>query len=169
MTLLAEPSRHELLSAYLNDHLMGATGGVELFRRAAGTQSSDSARARLAVLADDVTADREALRAIMRQLGVKPKPAQVATGWLGEKLGRLKPNGSLLRRTALTDLVELEAMTLAVEGKAACWKTLILLADTDDRLDREAVQELDRRAGAQLDELESLRRAASQQALTATA
>jgi len=160
------PGRQTLLSVYLNDHLMGASGGVELFRRAAPAQPDPAARSRLFAMADEVAQDRQALLDLMRQLDVTPHQHRIALGWLGEKVGRLKPNGSLLSRTALTDLVELEAMRLGVEGKLACWQALEVVASYDDRIKAVDIHELQARARRQLDELETLRKSAAERALT---
>jgi hypothetical protein len=48
-----------------------------------------------------------------------------------------------MRRSPLSDLIELEAMRTGVEGKAALWRALRALADSDSRLD---CDELDRSA-----------------------
>jgi hypothetical protein len=54
-------------------------------------------------------------------------------------------------------------LRLGVEGKAAGWRTLRLLAETDKRLDPPRLDELISRAGRQADLLEELRvRAAGQ-------
>jgi len=50
--------------------------------------------------------------------------------------GACKPNGDLLRRTPLTDLVELEAMRDAVAGKIAGWRALLAVADAHEGLDQ---------------------------------
>ena len=162
----SSPSRHTLLSVYLNDHLTGASGGVELFRRAAPSQTDPGARSTLLAMADEVAEDRQALLDLMRQLEVSPQQHRIALGWLAEKVGRLKPNGSLLSRTPLTDLVELEAMRLGVEGKLACWQTLEVVAAYDDRIASGELLELEARAQRQLEELETLRKNAAERALT---
>ena len=48
-------------------------------------------------------------------------------------------------------------MRLGVAGKAAGWRTLRVLADTDPRLDRDRLDELIARADSQLSLLEDLR------------
>ncbi len=63
-----------------------------------------------------------------------------AVGWLGEKLGRLKPNASLVHRSPLSDVVELEGLRLTVQGKLGCWRALRVVADHDARV---AAQEMD--------------------------
>ena len=72
-----------------------------------------------------------------------------------EKAARLKPNGRLLRRSPLSDLIELEGLLLGVQGKAAGFRTLRRLADT--RLQAGTLDELIARAEQQVNTLEQLR------------
>jgi len=146
-----------LLGIYLNDHLAGATGGVELARRVAAANRQQQAGDALLRFAADVAADRAALLGIMTTLGVPVRAYKVCAGWIGEKAGRLKLNGRLLSRSPLSSLEELEMMRLGVTGKAAGWRTLRLLADTEPRLDRGRLDELITRADSQLELLEDLR------------
>jgi hypothetical protein len=81
---------------------------------------------------------------------------EVGFAWAGEKAARLKFNGRLLARSPLSDLEELELLRLGVEGKAAGWRTLRALADTDSRLDPGHLDELMSRARRQTDLLEEL-------------
>ena len=154
-----------LLGIYLNDHLAGATGGVELARRAAAVRRQEDAGDALWRFAAEVAADRAALLEIMGVLGVPVRTYKVCAGWIGEKAGRLKLNGRLLSRSPLSSLEELEIMRLGVTGKAAGWRTLRLLADTDVRLDRGRLDELIARADSQLELLEDLRVRAARLAL----
>jgi hypothetical protein len=77
--------------------------------------------------------------------------------WAAEKVARLKPNGHVLTRSPLSRVVELEALRLGVEGKAAGWRTLRARAERDARLDGARLYELVKRATRQIDELERLR------------
>ena len=79
---------------------------------------------------------------------------------MAEKAGRFKPNGHLLDRSPLSGVEEFEVMRLGVEGKGACWRTLRVLAERDDRLDRARLDELLARADRQADLLEGFRVAA---------
>jgi hypothetical protein len=74
-----------------------------------------------------------------------------------EKAARLKFNGRLLARSPLSDLEELELLRLGVEGKAAGWRALRALADTDSRLGPGHLDELMSRARRQTDLPEQLR------------
>jgi hypothetical protein len=111
----------------------------------------------LSRLAVEIAQDRSALLAIMAALGVTVAAYKVGVAWIGEKIGRLKFNGGLLGRPPLSDLEELELLRLGVEGKAAGWRTLRILADIDRRLDAERLDELISRARSQADQLEELR------------
>ncbi|WP_308312067.1 transaldolase [Streptomyces albipurpureus] len=151
----------DLLAIYLNDHYAGATGGLELFRRAAKTRTDAEGGAALAELAEQVDEDRDALARIMTDLHVPTSQSKAAMGWLAEKAGRLKPNGHLFTRSPLSDLVEAESMLLGVQGKAACWRTLRVLADSDERLSADRLDTLVERAEQQSATLEKLRSSAA--------
>jgi hypothetical protein len=150
----AEPA---LLGIYLNDHLAGATGGLELARRAAGAQPDTDRGKQLATLATEIAEDRDALVAMMSGLGVPVRQYKVYSAWAAEKVGRLKLNGHLLDRSPLSSLVEVEALRLGVEGKACLWRTLRAIADQDARLDAARLDDLLARAGRQAKILERLR------------
>ncbi len=159
-------SAQDPLGIYLNDHLAGATAGVELARRVAGAEQVPAAVPELRQFADEVAEDRAALRRIMGTLGVPVRGYKVWAAWAGEK-ARLKPNGHLRTRSPLSNLEELEIMRLGVEGKAAGWRTLRALADRDVRLDAGQLDGLISRARRQSDFLEESRVRAAQQVIAA--
>lgn len=159
----APQSRQGLLGIYLNDHLAGATGGAELAHRMAGSQHDPDRRATLQRLATDIVQDRRALLDLMAALELPVRRYKLNAAWAAEKAARLKLNGRLLSRSPLSSLEELEMLRLGVEGKAAGWRTLRELADTDSRLNRDKLDELMARAREQASLLEELRvRAAAQ-------
>ena len=153
----APQSRQGQLGIYLNDHLAGATGGMELARRMAGSHHDPAQRMTLQRLAAEITQDRRALLDLMAVLGLPVRHYKLSAAWAAEKAARLKLNGRLLSRSPLSSLEELEMLRLGVEGKAAGWRTLRALADTDSRLDRDRLDELMARARQQADLLEELR------------
>ncbi len=116
---------NRLLSIYLNDHLAGATAGVELARRAhrSNRESADFGTP-LADLRAEIEADRETLQRVMEELGVRRDPVKVKAGWLGEKLGRLKLNGQLRGYSPLSRVIELEGLAIGIGGKTELWATL---------------------------------------------
>jgi hypothetical protein len=151
------PARPELLGVYLNDHLAGAAAGVGLAGRLAGSHRGTAAAADLDQLAAEVREDRNSLIAIMNEVGVDRRHYKEPVAVLAERLGRFKPNGSLLARSPLSSVVELEAMALGVTGKRAGWRTLRELSGSEPRLDAGRLDELIARADRQLALLERLR------------
>ena len=137
------------LDSYLQDHLMGASAGLALFHRAAANLPE------VAPLVTEVARDREALLRILAAVGVRPDRRKVLAGRVAERVGRLKRNGRLLRRAPLSDVVELEALVLGVQGKLAGFR--LLRALEDPRLAGEDLDGLVARAQGQADRLEQLR------------
>lgn len=145
------------LDIYLNDHLAGATAGLELIRRAAGAARGSSEGGALDRLVEEVAEDRRALLEVMAALGVPVRHYKIYAAWLAEKVGRVKPNGHARKRSPLSGLVELELMRLGVEGKGAGWRTLRTVAEHDDRIEAGRLDGLIARAAQQAQVLEKLR------------
>ena len=145
-----------LLGLYLNDHLAGATAGTQLATRLARTGGPS-----LAGFADEIREDRDALLAVMATLDVPVRRYKEVLGWVAEKAGRLKLNGRVLSRSPLSRVVELEAMLLGIEGKAALWRTLRARAAADSRLDVGRFDILIGRAREQAELVEGLRAGAA--------
>jgi hypothetical protein len=115
----------ELLAIYLNDHLAGATAGVELARRLReGNEDDPEFGPTLAEVCAEIEADRETLKAVMDQLGVGQSKLKPLAAVLGERLGRLKLNGRLWGYSPLSRLDELELLQIGVVGKRRLWRAL---------------------------------------------
>ncbi|MFI1168168.1 hypothetical protein ACH4UM_32395 [Streptomyces sp. NPDC020801] len=154
----AGQSGHNLLGIYLNDPLAGATAGTERSRRLATACQGSWIGDAMAPIATEIAEDRRTLIALMRRLGIPVRRYKVYAGRLGERAGRLKSNGSLVRRSPLSSLLELELLQAGVQGKASAWESLRRLAEHDARLDREQLDHLLERAHRQLRTIEELRR-----------
>jgi hypothetical protein len=148
------------LAIYLNDHLGGSTVGLELVRRAAGEYRGSELGDFLTQLAGEIEEDRETLRELMDDLGVVEDKVKIVVGWVGEKAGRLKPNGHFLSRSPLSPVVELEALSLGIEGKRLMWVALREAAGELD-LDPERFAALEARAVRQREGVETHRVAAA--------
>jgi hypothetical protein len=160
---MAQVQVNEMLRTYLQDHHAGSTAGLELARRAAGSNRDSDYGRELSAIADEIAADREALERVMDGVGVKPNRLKDAGGWTAEKLGRLKPNNSLTSYSPLSRVVELEGLVLGVTGKLALWESL--RAALGDRVDGADFDQLAQRAAEQRSRLEALRRRAAAEAL----
>jgi len=115
----------ELLDIYLNEHLAGATAGVELARRLRGSNEGDPEfGSALAEVCAEIEADRETLEAAMDRLGVGRSKLKPLAAVLGERAGRLKLNGQLRGYSPLSRLDELELLQIGVAGKRRLWRAL---------------------------------------------
>jgi hypothetical protein len=151
------------LAIYLNDHLAGSTGGLELVKRAAGEHEGTALGTFLAELRDEIAEDRQVLEELMERLGVTQDKAKVAVAWAGEKAARLKLNGELRGTSPLTPLIELETLSVGVEGKRLLW---LALSEAEGLpLSKERLAELVVRAEHQREGIEFHRREAARQAL----
>lgn len=159
----------KLLGIYLNDHLAGATVGMELSRRARGSNEGTAYGDVLERIVGEIEEDRETLKGLMDRLDVKRDHPKVVAGWVAEKLGRLKPNGRLLSYSPLSRLVELEALSLGIMGKLSLWEALREVAPEDARLDAEELGRLAERAERQRKEVWQLRERAAREAFVAQA
>lgn len=151
-----------LLAIYLNDHLAGASGGAALARRARDNDPGGGSGTTLAEVCAEIEADRKTLLAVMGELGVSRDPIKPVIARLGEKLGRLKPNGRVRGYSPLSRLVELEMLHLGIAGKRDLWAALE--ATLSERLSRFDLPELIARAERQREQIERLRRAAAEAA-----
>jgi len=154
----------ELLAIYLNDHLAGSTAGVELARRLRGSNEGDPEFGpALAEICAEIETDRETLRAVMERLGVGESKLKPVAAVLGERLGRLKPNGQLRGYSPLSRLDELELLQIGVAGKRRLWRALE--HTRGDELSEFDLGALAERATAQLRRLEALHLKAAAEAL----
>lgn len=158
----------DLLGIYLNDHLAGATAGAERARHMVRSYGGTALAAAMGPVSAEITEDRATLIDIMERLDVPVRHYKVYAGRMAERVGRLKSNGRLVRRSPLSPLLELEALRLGVEGKTAAWQALRDLADREERLDPSLLDDLLERARRQQGVLEELRHQQIGAALQAT-
>jgi hypothetical protein len=148
------------LPIYLNDHLAGAVGAVQLARRAAGQNEGTEYGEVLARIADEIDQDRRTLHDLLKRLGVRGDRVKLLSSVVAEKLGRFKLNGELLSYSPLSRLEEIEILMLGVEGKLGLWRALRANLDIEVDFD-----DLIRRGTAQRRRLEALRLKAAAEAL----
>jgi hypothetical protein len=159
----------KLLGIYLNDHLAGATIGLELSRRARGSNRGGEYGDVLERIAREIEEDRDTLQRLMDSLEVNRDHPKVAAAWVAEKFGRLKPNGRLVGYSPLSRVVELETLALGITGKLSLWEVLTEVAGEDARLDPEELRRLAERAERQRKEVWRLRQRAAREAFAAQA
>lgn len=114
----------KLLSIYLNDHLAGAVVGVELAKRTLRSNRGNDLGAYLEGLVPELVEDRGTLRSIMHQLGARTSRVKPAFGLVAERMGRLKLNGQVSGYSPLSRVLELEGLTMGIQGKLSLWRNL---------------------------------------------
>ena len=157
-----DPEPTKLLGIYLRDHHAGSVTGLNLARRIADENSDWPEVGELRAIADEIEADQKTLEELMERLDVSPDPIKDRLAWVGERLGRLKPNGTLLSYSPLSRVVELEGLFLGVTGKLGLWEALeATLGETAHGVDFRRLRE---RAEDQRSRLNRLRLAAAEAA-----
>lgn len=118
----------KFLGLYLSDHLTGATAGVSRIERMVQAYADTPVQAELAHVASEIRREREFLKGLIEDLGVRQRPHRQAAAWLVERAGRLKLNGRIVRRSPMTMVLEAELMRAAVMAKLGGWQVLEELA-----------------------------------------
>ena len=131
----------KLLQIYLNDHLGGTTAGCELARRALSNNQGTDLGTFLRQLVIDLEEDKATLEELIQRLELKKSVFKQSAGWMAEKAGRLKLNGQITGYSDLSRLLELEGLTIGIQGKLSLWENLKTISDHDSRL---ATFDLDR-------------------------
>lgn len=164
--LVAVNAADKLLRIYVNDHRAGAVAGVSLCRRMSeqdgGTSLSDLA----AELLIELESDRDELEHYAVSNGIAADPFKRFGAAIAERVARLKPNGRIIRRSPLSDVLETEALMIAIDAKRALWQSLVA-GDRIAPFDVERLEQLMQRAGSQLVRLEVEHRRAARTALAA--
>jgi hypothetical protein len=113
--------QRSFLAIYLRDHHAAGVAGTRLARR---VTQAETTKSDLRGVALEIEQDLTALEGIMRSLGVERDRTKDALARIGERLGRLKPNGRLRERSPLSDVLELETLLVGITGKQALWLSL---------------------------------------------
>jgi len=154
------------LAIYLNDHLAGATLGVELARRLRSSNQGDAEFGEpLGQLCSEIEEDLRTLERLMERLGVGRDPVKPMLAKVAEKLGRLKLNGRIRGYSPLSRVLELEFLSGMVGGKLQLWNALE--QSYGESLDGFDFHDLAARADSQGQRLEDLHLAAAQRTLPA--
>ena len=153
------------LATYLNDHLAGATGGVNLARRVVAAHQDTPDAMTLDEIAREIAGDRATLEDVMRRLDIERNDLKQLSAWSLEHARRALPHTWLLDRGGLGRMEELEMLVLGVTGKLALWRALATTHGDDPRLGGIDFDALCQRASSQRDRLEQLRISAAVEVL----
>lgn len=151
------------LATYLNDHLAGSVAAIELVERVSQAHEGTPLGRFFRALGEDIKADQETLRDILKRSGGSESRVKQAGAWLTEKASRLKLGGT--DETPLARLEALESLSLGILGKLALWRVLREVAPKHRELVGVDFARLEQRAAAQHDRVEARRLEAAREAL----
>jgi uncharacterized coiled-coil protein SlyX len=158
------PANKEL-SIYLNDHLAGSTLGLDLAKRIAEQNEGTELGTFIAGVAREIDEDRDELKRLIDDLQVTEDRVKMTLAWVSEKASRLKLNGQLLGYAQQSRLVELESLSLGIEGKRRLWVALQQVAERYG-LSGERLNELEQRAARQREGVERHREEMARQSFS---
>jgi len=145
------------LTEYLNDHLAGSVGALELLDRLVETYEGKPLERFLRDLRDDIHSDQEQLKNLIHKLGATESAVRKAGAWVVEKLSRSKldlGNGS---PEEFGLLLALETLVLGITGKRSLWRALKAASRTVPELARLDYAGLEKRAIEQCERVEAKR------------
>jgi hypothetical protein len=135
------------LATYLHDHLAASTFAIDLLQELREHHPDGSFVQFASSLLGNIEEDRNALQKIVDRVGKGSVGLKEAGAWLAEKVTR--PKLSYGDPKGLGTFQAVETLALGILGKVALWRTLMVVAETDDRLRDVDLQELLNRAQAQ--------------------
>ena len=144
-------TNRDALAVYLRDHYAGSAAGLALVQRCRGANQRAALDDVLASVEAEITEDRRSLDQIMARLRVTPSVFKAALGRGSELIGRLKSNGTILRRSPSSTLVELEGLAAGILTKGSLWRSLRAAASHHPGLDVAELERLLDRANDQLE------------------
>jgi hypothetical protein len=143
------------LIVYLRNHEAAGRAGLDLFRRVESSQRRRPYGDEIRQLCTEVREDLNSLRVLLNQAGGHPDRLLRTALQIGERVSRLKPNGNLLQRSPLSDLIEIEGLLDAVRAKHAGWNALEASGTTASG-NGPNLDDLRRRAEAQIARLNTI-------------
>ena len=153
MSEQGSPGR-ERLHTYLNDHLAGSVAAIELLDDLIEHHSEDRFGKIFRDLRDEIEADQETLRNLIRKLGAKESAVRKAGAWLAEKFSRVKIGDA---DDSAELLQALEGLALGISGKQLLWRSLAATEANFPALQGSDFSELEKRAHDQFERVEGLR------------
>jgi hypothetical protein len=154
------------LHVYLNDHLAGATAGVDLVKTA--TENHDGALGEFfQELADGISADFNTLTSLVDQMNAHASGAKEAFAKIGSEVSESKFSGESVDDPEFGTFLTLETLSIGVEGKLCMWKALKVVEGEYTELASFDIDTLIERAQSQRDRIEGKRLEIASNALSA--
>jgi hypothetical protein len=154
------------LESYLNDHLAGSVGAVELVEHWAHLHDGKPLGAFFSDIGTDIRADQGTLLDLMHRLAIDESNVRKAGAWAAEKAGRVRLTIAGYEPGSLGLVLTLEGLIMGVTGKKLLWRALA--ARNLPQLSGYDFKKLERRAEQQIERIEVERIRAAQQAFAGT-
>jgi hypothetical protein len=154
------------LDSYLNDHLAGSIGAIELITHWAKLYQGKTLGAFFTDLESEIKADQDRLRDLMRCLGVEESKVRQAGAWAAEKLGLARFVIAGDEPGGLGLVLVLEGLIMGITGKRLLWRALD--AANLPKAEGFDFKELQRRAEEQIERIEAERIRAARQAFASS-
>jgi hypothetical protein len=145
----------EDLSDYLNDHLAGSVGALELLDRLIEACEGKPLERFFRDLRREIEADQAQLKELIAKLGVDESAVRKAGAWIAEKFSRAKIELGDCKDHGI--FLALEALILGITGKRSLWRALEAACRTMPALARLDYSGLEKRAIEQCERVEARR------------
>ncbi len=155
------------LPVYLNDHLAGSIGALEMLDDLIETHQGKPLGQFLRALREDIEADQRELKRIMEQLGIDESGTRKAGAWVAQKVLRAKLRVGDSDEPNLALLQSLESLSLGFAGKRSLWRTLDVVRGSGKGLNGFDFARLEKRAAAQFGRVEAQKLEIARQIFTA--
>ena len=142
------------LSTYLNDHLGGSVGALEILEDMIETQKGRPLQGFLKSLHENIESDQSELKRMMKELGIEESTLKKAGAWVAEKVSRAKLRVGDTGEPNLALLQSLESLSLGIAGKRSLWRSLTAVKQSAPRLDGFDFVRLEQRATDQFKQVE---------------
>lgn len=117
-------SDEDLLGAYLSDHLAGSVAAIDLIEKLREQNERTPLAAFMTGLKPEIEADQAVLKQLIDKVGEPKNPVKLAGGWVLGKLTRVRFDERVTRSVDLSRLLELEMLSVGIEGKLCLWRAL---------------------------------------------
>lgn len=155
------------LHVYLNDHLAGATAGVDLVKSAAERHDGELGEF-FQQLSDEISGDYNTLTSLIDQLNAHGSGAKEALAKIGSEVSEAKFSGESIDDPEFGTFLTLETLSIGVEGKLCMWKALKVVEGEYAELGSFDIDTLIERAQSQRDRIEGRRLEVASAALSAS-
>lgn len=116
-------SQHDL-ATYLNDHLAGSVGAIELLSDLIETTPQEGRKQEMISLQGEIVADQDLLKRILESTPSDESTLKKAGAWMAQKLARAKLRLTESADSGLGEVEAFEILSLGIEGKRGLWKAL---------------------------------------------